>query len=186
MELVVPGEAHLPSYRDALVRGFSPSNLEAEAVRLNELEAIAADPAEFLASMTDEAGDGPPFRQPDGSEHPRLPGITRWMWDGDFCGSINLRWQPGASELPDYVPGHIGYVVAEWKRRRGYATSALGLLLEDARERGLEYVLLTAEEANVPSQRTIEANGGTMIGRFDAGDLHHSCEKAWLYRIDLT
>ena len=57
------------------------------------------------------------------------------MWDGEFCGSIGFRWQPGTSTLPPYVLGHIGYAVVPWKRGRGYATQALALLLPEARKR---------------------------------------------------
>jgi predicted acetyltransferase len=45
------------------------------------------------------------------------------MWDGEFCGSIGLRWLPGTEELPPHCLGHIGYAVVPWKRRLG-----LGLL----------------------------------------------------------
>ena len=48
---------------------------------------------------------------PDGSFVPRIPGITRWMWDGQVCGSINFRWQVGSTELPPNCLGHIGYEV---------------------------------------------------------------------------
>ena len=44
------------------------------------------------------------------------------MWDGEFCGSIGFRWQPGTTDLPRHVLGHIGYSVVPWKRRLGYAT----------------------------------------------------------------
>ena len=60
------------------------------------------------------------------------------MWDGEFCGSIGFRWQPGTSALPPYCLGHIGYSVVPWKQRRGYATKALALLLPDARKEGLD------------------------------------------------
>ena len=63
--------------------------------------------------------------QPDGSTAKRLPGFKRWLWDGEFCGSIGLRWQPGTTALPPHCLGHIGYAVVPWKRRRGYATQAL-------------------------------------------------------------
>jgi predicted acetyltransferase len=88
------------------------------------------------------------------------------MWDGEFCGAIGFRWQPGTSELPSYVLGHIGYSVVPWKRRRGYATLALRLLLEDVGKEGLDYVELTTDADNVASRRVIEANGGEVVERF--------------------
>ncbi len=88
------------------------------------------------------------------------------MWDGEFCGTIGFRWQPGTSELPPYCLGHIGYSVVPWKRRRGYATRALQLLLPDARSEGLPYVELTSDADNLASRRVIEANGGKLIEQF--------------------
>jgi predicted acetyltransferase len=186
MELVVPAAEHLASYHDALERGFAPSNTDPEGSRAAEQAAIAADAETFLASLTDIEAKGAPFVRADGTEHARLPGFTRWIWDeGDFCGSINLRWQTGTSELPEGVPGHIGYVVPEWKRRRGYASKALALVLDEARGIGLDYVLLTVDPSNTPSRAMVERAGGQDVGRFDAADLHHPCAQAILYRIDL-
>jgi predicted acetyltransferase len=88
------------------------------------------------------------------------------MWDGEFCGSIGFRWQPGTSALPPYCLGHIGYAVVPWKRGRGYATRALALLLQEVRGEGLEYVELTTEVTNLASCRVIEANGGVLVERF--------------------
>lgn len=103
---------------------------------------------------------------PDGSTVPRLPGYHRWMWDGEFCGSIGFRWQRGTTELPPYCLGHIGFSVVPWKRRRGYATRALELLLPAARQEGLAYVELTTDADNVASQRVIAANGGKLVEEF--------------------
>jgi predicted acetyltransferase len=100
---------------------------------------------------------------PDGSTVLRLPGYHKWMWDGEFCGVIGFRWQPGTTELPPTCLGHIGFSVVPWKRRKGYATAALASLLPDAREQGLAYVDLTADVGNVASQRVIAANGGTLV-----------------------
>ena len=70
----------------------------------------------------------------------RLPGYRRWLWDGEFCGSIDFRWQPGTTALPPHCLGHIGYGVVPWKQGRGYATRALSLLLPAARAEGLAFV----------------------------------------------
>lgn len=104
---------------------------------------------------------------PDGSMVPRLPGFRRWMWDGEFAGSIGLRWQNGTAALPPYCLGHIGYSVVEWKQRRGYATAALLLILEDARAMKLPYVEITTDPDNLPSQKVILAAGGNLFERFN-------------------
>ncbi len=56
-----------------------------------------------------------------------------------------------------------------WKRRRGYATRALALLLPEVRKEGLAYVELTTDPDNLPSQKVITANGGVLVERFKAG-----------------
>jgi predicted acetyltransferase len=166
LELVWPSAEHLPSCAAALEAGWSPDNMRPSAGR-DELERIRRDPAAFLAGMVDREGKGPPILLPDGTTAPRLPGYTRWMWDGEFCGSIGFRRQPGTAALPPHCLGHIGYGVVPWKRRRGYATRALALLLADVRrEEGMEYVELTTEVTNDASRRVIEANGGVLIERF--------------------
>jgi predicted acetyltransferase len=166
MELVQPSEDRLASYTAALERGWSPDNLRPEAAR-EELDEIEKDPAKFIAEQTDPEGNGSPITLPGGAIVPRLPGYRRWMWDGEFCGTIGFRWQPGTTDLPPYCLGHIGYAVVPWKQNNGYATRALGLLLPEVRERGLPFVELTTDEANVASQRVITANGGELYERFN-------------------
>ena len=165
MELVWPAPEHLPSYVDALERGWSPDTTRVEAGQ-EELVRITENPAEFLAQQVDREGRGPAVKLPDGSTVPRLPGYRRWMWDGSFCGSIGFRWQRGTTALPPHCLGHIGFSVVPWKRRQGYATRALALLLPDVRKEGLAYVELTTDVTNVASQRVIVANGGQLIEQF--------------------
>ncbi len=66
------------------------------------------------------------------------------------------------------VLGHIGYAVVPWKRGLGYATTALRLLLPEAKAEGLRYVELTVEPTNQASRYVIEANGGVLIEEFVA------------------
>jgi predicted acetyltransferase len=145
--------------------GWSRDNLRPEAA-LEDLERIGRDPEQFLADQIDREAKGPPIVLPDGSKVPRLPGYHKWMWDGEFCGVIGFRWQPRTTELPPHCLGHIGYSVVPWKRRRGYATRALQLLLPLAKEEGLAYVELTTDAENVASRRVIEVNGGKLVERF--------------------
>jgi len=184
VQLVVPALAYLESYTEALKRGWSPDNTRLEKATCEELAKIAEDPAAFVASLDNREGKGPPITLPDGSQVERLPGYRRWMWDGAFCGSIGLRWQPGTAALPQHVLGHIGYAVVPWKRRRGYATRALATMLENARREGLPYAELTTDPANLTSQKVIIANGGTLIERFRAGAAYGDKEEL-RFRIPL-
>ena len=165
MHLVWPAPEYLRSYCEALQRGWSPNNLRPQVAQ-EELAAIKSNPDAYFEQIVNFEGGGPGVKLPDGSIVPRLPGYRKWMWDGEFCGSIQLRWPTGA-ELPDYCLGHIGYSVVPWKQRRGYATSALALLLPEARSRGLPYVEITTSPENAASQKVILANGGVLVEAFE-------------------
>jgi predicted acetyltransferase len=166
MQLVRPAAEHLGSYVAALRRGWSADNVRGAAAAREELGRIAADSHAFLESLDDREAKGPPVKLPDGSLVPRLPGFRRWMWDGEFVGSIALRWQPGTTALPPHCLGHIGYAVVPWHRRKGYATAALRLLLPEARAIGLAFVEITTDPANVASQGVVTAAGGVLVEHF--------------------
>ena len=166
MRLVWPAREYLPGYVTALERGWSPDNVRGQAASLEELAWIGRDADAFLGSLVDREGRGAPITMPDGTTVPRLPGYRRWMWDGEFCGSIGFRWQPGNEALPPYCLAHIGYSVVPWKQGRGYATRALRELLPEASAEGLHYVEITTDPHNVPSRRVIEKNGGVLVEEF--------------------
>jgi len=166
MEIVRPALEYLPGYVAALERGWSPDHTRGADAALEELGQIERDPSAFVEDLTDRNAEGPPIRLPDGTSARRLPGYRLWLWDGEFCGSISFRWEPGTSALPSHVLGHIGYAVVPWKQGRGYAKLALKLMLERARAEGLEYVEITTDPENVASRRVVEANGGVLIERF--------------------
>ena len=85
----------------------------------------------------------------------------RWIvQDRDYLGSIALR-----HELNEYLAfrgGHVGYGVRPSARGRGLAAWALGNMLPVAHEHGLDRVLITCDDDNVASYRTIEKNGGVL------------------------
>jgi len=168
VRLVIPSREWLAGYVAALETGWSPDNLRPEVAR-EQLDAIARDVDGFLAGMIDREAKGGAVTLPDGSQVPRLPGYRLWIVDGEFAGSIGLRWVPGTSELPPHVQGHIGYAIVPWKRNRGYATKALGLMLREARREGLEEVMITTDPGNQASRRVIEANGGGEPERYVRG-----------------
>ncbi len=175
--LIPPSRAHIDAYTEALRKGWSP--YPSRDVSAEHLAAIEANPDAFLVDLVRIGGT---IVEPDGSIKPKLPQIIRWMWDGEFVGAINLRWQPGTDDLPPYVSGHIGYIVVPWKRRNGYATEALRLMLPEARATGLNRVEITTDPGNAPSQKVIERCGGQRV--YTRNDMFSGAPKLH-YRIDL-
>jgi predicted acetyltransferase len=166
MELVRPTLEHVQSYLDARERGFSfdfrrdPESIAAETQRIKD------DPEAYLAGVEDLDPVGRTVPQPDGTEVPRLPQYTRWMWDGEFAGIITFRWQRGTPDLPPTCHGHIGYAVVAWKRRLGYATQALHDILELPRREGLPFVDITTAPDNIGSQQVMLNNGALFIDQY--------------------
>jgi len=131
IRLIAPNAELLDSYAAALRAGWSPNTMR--DVSADELAAVEDDPEEFLRDLTDETGV---VELATGGGSRVCRSGFFWIWDGEFCGSIGLRYQPGSEDLPSHVPGHIGYTIVPWKRRRGYATRALALMLPVARAEG--------------------------------------------------
>lgn len=103
---------------------------------------------------------------------------THWwiVEDGNYLGAISLR-----HELNDFLlraGGHIGYGIRPSARGRGLATWALATVLDEARALGLQRVLVTCDETNLASARTIERNGGQLEDIRDT-ELGHTC-RYWI------
>lgn len=167
MHLVRPAAEHLPSYMLALQRGWSAHTTRSAEMAAEELHHITTDTDGFLALMDNPQALGGAVTLPDGSTAPRIPNLRRWMWhDGEFVGSIGLRWQAGTTALPPHCLGHIGYSVVPWARGLGHATAALQAMLGLARPLGLPWVEVTTDVDNLASQRVILKAGGRLHERF--------------------
>lgn len=158
LSLAIPDEQRLPHYIAALERGWSPNNTR--DVSVEQIELYHESPERLVYELTRQDG----MIVVGGRHVPRLPNRVFWLWDGEFCGTINLRFIAGTEALPAYVSGHVGYAVVPWKQRRGYATAALGMILPVARAVGLKRVLVTCDATNEASRKVILANGGVFSG----------------------
>jgi predicted acetyltransferase len=84
--------------------------------------------------------------------------------DGEIVGRVSVR-----HELNDFLlkrGGNVGYAVAPRFRRKGYATEMLRQGLLYCKKIGLDKVLITCENDNVPSCKIIEKNGGVFENYF--------------------
>ncbi len=157
--LIAPNLDKLPQYEAALAWGWSPDT--ERDVSAEQIAALRGNRHSFLFELTRLDGI---VLTACGQAMPRLPSRVYWLDDGEFCGVATLRFVAGSDTLPDHVPGHIGYAVVPWKRRLGYATRGLALLLPIAREVGLARVDITCDDDNEASRRVIVNNGGALIG----------------------
>ncbi len=87
-----------------------------------------------------------------------------WILDGDSADPVVgfLAVRHGLNDFLLEEGGHIGYSVRPSARRRGHATAALGLGLAHAAGLGLDRVLLTCDDDNDGSRRTIVGAGGVL------------------------
>ncbi len=99
--------------------------------------------------------------------------------DNRIVGRASIRHS--LNEFLLRVGGHIGYVVVPEFRRRGYATEILGQSLQVARDKcGLDRVLVTCDDDNLGSIRTIEKNGGALENVVDGPDLDKPKRRYWI------
>lgn len=81
--------------------------------------------------------------------------------DGVIVGAIHFRYE--LSERLKICGGHIGYGIRSSARRKGYASLMLHEMLAEIRRRGgYEKVLITSDDKNQASIKTIEKNGGVL------------------------
>lgn len=100
-----------------------------------------------------------------------VPATTYFLVDeiGYIYGCLNFRY-----ELNEYLlkaGGHIGYGIRPSWRQKGYATRMLEAGLDKCREAGLTKVLITCDEDNIASAKTIEKCGGVLENMIQDGNV---------------
>lgn len=96
----------------------------------------------------------------------------------ELVGRVSIR-----HELNEYlatIGGHIGYGVLPQFRRRGYATDILRQSLVIARSLGIDSVLVTCDDDNIASAKTIERCGGVFESTIVATDDGVTKRRYWI------
>lgn len=105
---------------------------------------------QYVATLLEREKFPPPGFVPDTSYWAKI--------DGEIVGRISLRHE--LNEFLNKIGGHIGYIVRPTWRRKGVAREMLRQVLDTERARSIGKLLLTCDETNLASERTILANGG--------------------------
>ncbi|WP_298863170.1 GNAT family N-acetyltransferase [Microbacterium sp.] len=150
----------------ATVAEFGAVHIDGAGLELGVVPGRAAC-EEFVAKA--EKYGRPGTELPEG----HVPCDYFWITDsGEVVGFIAFR-----RELNDWLRsfgGHIGYSVRPSRRREGIARAALDLVLDRARAQGYDRVMLTCDDDNTGSYRTIEGSGGVLADTVDASDAGHA------------
>ena len=96
-----------------------------------------------------------------------------------IVGRVSIRHS--LNDFLERAGGHIGYAVVPEFRRRGYATESLRQSVELARGRlGISRILITCDDDNIGSIRTIEKNGGVLENIVSGPDLSKPKRRYWI------
>lgn len=96
----------------------------------------------------------------------RVPQTELWLTDGNkFIGWTKIRHYLNENLLNQ--GGHIGYAIRPSERNKGYGTKILALMLQVAKDMGINRVLLTCDDDNVGSAKIIEKNGGILENKIE-------------------
>lgn len=103
-----------------------------------------------------------------------------WLVDnGGVVGFLSVRHR--LNDWLSAVGGHVGYSVRATMRQKGYATAALALAIQRARELGVDRVMVTCDDDNVGSYRTIERVGGVLQDVSDQSEHGHpALRRYWI------
>ena len=144
-----------------------PFRVEDESDARRAQEELAADGHTFLSVLEASVSWSDCLRTLENYRHGvelpegRVPAtILATTVDRVLVGRISI-----CHDLNDFLAnfgGHIGYCVRPACRQRGFASEMLRQGLVIARAQGIDRVLVTCDENNLPSARVIERNGGVL------------------------
>jgi predicted acetyltransferase len=108
-----------------------------------------------------------------------VPNTTYWAeYGGEIVGRISIR-----HELNDFLKnfgGHVGYIVRPSYQRRGFASEMLRQVLQTERAKSIGKLLVTCDEGNIASERTILKNNGIFEGLAEISPDRPKKKRFWI------
>jgi len=106
-----------------------------------------------------------------------VPSSTYFLIEGErVLGCVNIRHR--LNDRLFALGGHIGGGIRPSERKKGYSNLMLSKALEIAKEMGFAAVLMTCNEDNLGSKRSIEACGGRLENKIY--DIDHYVLRYWI------
>ena len=113
-----------------------------------------------------------------------VPESIYWgVIDSCVVGFITLRHR--LTERLAQFGGNVSYEVRPSYRRQGVATAMLRLILATERARAMGQILVTCAPTNAASRRTIEANGGKLVGTVFSDEAQRETCHYWIDVADV-
>jgi len=143
-------------YKDSFLEALSEFHTDGRSIDLLKLdvESLKNNFADYVQKLIDQSKGR---NLPSGW----IPHTTYWITDNDeFIGVIDLRHK--LTPALEKYGGQIGYAIRPAKKKRGYGTKALRMLLPLAAKMGIKKLLITCDTNNIASIKIIESNGGIL------------------------
>lgn len=153
----------------AMIREF----LQTDEAWFNDFPLAISDFPAYLRDLENEA-------QGIGLPPGVVPQQTYWLAKNGKTILGEIRFRPVLTPPFEQHNGHIGYNIRPSQRGKGYATRQLALILVEAKNSGLERVMLTIDGDNPASVRVIEKNGGKLEWQRMVSDTNETLSCYWI------